>query len=92
MATIQKVIEAQRGWFAWVNQKFFNDVSYDVRHSVVTGKPYLVRSTYAWTDMFGKARRLHWRINPLSDELLIQPLIDTEFKTLDEVKQWLWLN
>ncbi len=92
MVTIQEVRRAQRGWFTLANKKFYNDVAYSVRHSAVTGRPYLIRSTYAWTDMCGGARRLHWRINPLSAELQIRPLIDIEFKTLDDVKMWLWLN
>lgn len=92
MTTIQEVRKANRKWFTPGNKKFFGDVAYSVRHSSVTGKPVLVRSTYAWSDMFGQSRKLHWRINPLDDDLQIQPLVDEQFASLDAVTFWLRLN
>jgi hypothetical protein len=92
MATLAEVKAAQPEWFSRKNKKFFKDVSYRVLHSKKTGEPYLARSTYAWTDMFGKKPRLHWRLNPLDNNLIIRPLIDDEFSDLWAVKRWLKEN
>ena len=88
MVTIQEVRRANRTWFGDGNQKFFGDLDYSVVHSV-SGKPYLCRSTYAWSDMFGRKRKLHWRLNPLDDVLKIGSLIDDVFSDLDDVERWL---
>ncbi len=90
--TLIDVRKAQPEWFTLENKRFFNDVSYQVLTGKVSGKPFLVRSTYAWTDMFGAPRRLHYRINPLDDNLKIRPLVPTEFRDLDAVKEWLGDN
>jgi len=88
--TLADVKQAQPQWFTRENKRFFNDVSYRVLHGKASHKPFLVRATYAWTDMFGGPKRLHYRINPLDpDTLHIQPLVDQEFKDLGEVKDWL---
>ena len=92
MATLSDVRAAQPEWFSRKNKRFFGDVSYKVLHSKKTGEPYLVRGTYAWTDMFGSPRRLHYRINPLDDKLDIRPLVDVIFADLWEVKRWLREN
>ena len=81
--TLSDVKAAQPGWFTSENKRFFNDISYRVLTGKVSGKPFLVRSTYAWTDMFGGSRRLHWRISPLDDNLKIRPLVPTEFRDLE---------
>jgi hypothetical protein len=79
------------GWFTRANKRFFNDVAYMAYYSG-EGERFLVRSTYAWTDMFGAKPRLHYRVNPIGDNFQIQPLIDTEFNSLDDVKMWLRLH
>ena len=86
--TLNDVRKANRMWFSDGAQRMSNDVEYRVDHDD-EGKPWLVRSTYAWTDMFGKKPRLHCRINPLSDELQIQPLVENEFADFDEAHEWL---
>jgi len=88
MVTMQEIRQANRIWFGNGNEKFFGDVDYSVVHSV-SGKPYLLRSTYAWTDMFGGKRKLHWRLNSLDDVLKIGSLIDDVFSDLDDVERWL---
>ena len=88
--TLSDVKEAQPHWFTPENKRFFNDVSYKVLTGKASHKPFLVRATYAWTDMFGSPKRLHYRVNPLDpDTLKIQALIDQTFRDLEEVKDWL---
>ena len=92
MTTLAEVQRAQMNWFDPQNKQLFGDVDYKILHSEKTGKPYLARSTYAWTDMFGKKKKLHWRLNPLDDMLKIRPLIDDVFDNLWAVKRWLKEN
>ncbi|KKM22268.1 hypothetical protein LCGC14_1627010 [marine sediment metagenome] len=90
MATLTQVKEANPQWFTRGNKRFFGDVSYRVQHGKVSGAPFLLRSTYAWTDMFGRKRTLHYRINPLHpDTREIQPLIDETFLNIWAAKAWL---
>jgi len=97
MTTLQQVKQTQPGWFSLKNKRWFNDVSYKVLHGKATGKPFLIRSTYAWTDMFGSPKRLHYRINHLKENLEIGLLIDKEapltmqghFHDMEDVKDWL---
>lgn len=90
---LRQIKEAQPEWFSRGNKRFFGDVSYKGYYGKKTGKAYMVRSTYAWTDMFGEPRRLHWRINNLNqDTLKMEPLIDIEFPSLQAVKEWLKEN
>jgi len=88
MATLSDVKQANDGWFSRKNKAFFGDIDYRVLHGK-DGEPYLVRSTYQWSDMFGQPQKVSWRINLLSDELKIMPLVDTVFNSLDSVKDWL---
>lgn len=89
MTTLAQVKDAQPNWFSRKNKRFFNDVSYRVLHGKVSHKPYLVRSTYAWTDMFGQQPQLHYRVNTIKGDLSIGPLVDKSFRDLEEVKEWL---
>lgn len=89
MLDLAQVEKAQPKWFSAENKAFFHDVDYCILHGKETSNPFLVRSTYAWTDMFGCKPRLHYRVNPLNDMLQIQPLIDDEFADIDEVEEWL---
>ena len=92
VVTLAEVQQANKTWFGDGNAKFFGDVDYRVLHSEKTGKAYLVRSTYAWSDMFGKKRVLHWRLNPLDEHLEIRPLVDDVFPDLEAVETWLLEN
>ena len=90
---IRAIKEAQPDWFSRSNKRFFNDVEYRGYYGKATGTAYMVRSTYAWTDMLGKPRRLHYRINNLNqDTLKLESLIDEEFTDIYEVKAWLREN
>lgn len=87
---LKAIKKAQPKWFCAGNRRFFNDRSYYGVYGKKTGKAYLLRSTYAWTDMFGKPKTLHYRINDINQETHeINNLVDETFKTLDEAKQWL---
>jgi hypothetical protein len=74
-------------WFNPRNKRFFGDLSYRILHS--KGKAYLVRLTNAWSDMFGQPKQPHYRINPISDQLEILPLLEGKFDTIEEVKDCL---
>ena len=90
---LSDVKQAQPGWFSRKNKRFSGDISYRVLHGKQSGDAYLVRSTFAWSDMFGKEKRLSWRVNAIDQETCeIRPLIDREFSSIDSVKFWLRLN
>lgn len=89
MTTISEVRAAQPGWFTRSNKRFFGDVSYKVLHGKVSGKPFLIRLTAQWSDMFGQPKTYRYRVNPLKEDLTIAPLLDVEFRDLDDVKDWL---
>ncbi|MDP2720538.1 MAG: hypothetical protein Q8O75_01165 [bacterium] len=81
-------------WFSIGNKRFFHDRQYFFMYSGKTGNPYLVRSTYAWTDMFGDTARLHYRVNEIVENkektgYEVGNLLDDQFETLSEVKKWL---
>lgn len=87
---LRAIKQANEGWFSRGNKRFFNDVEYRGYYGKKTGTAFLVRSTYAWTDMFDQPRRLHYRINNLNqDTLEIEPLIEEEFNDIFAVKAWL---
>jgi len=86
---LSDVKAAQNQWFNRGNKQFFGDIDYRVLHGKINTKPYLVRSTYMWSDMLGGQRKIYWKINPLNEDLKIQPVLDTDFRTLEDVKDWL---
>jgi len=94
---LKKLIADNSDWFSKGNKRFFNDSQYFFMYSGA-GNRYLVRSTYAWSDMFGQPARLHYRINTITEKqdnpdiLQVGSLLDDEFKTLDDVKNWLKQN
>jgi hypothetical protein len=90
---LRDIRAANEQWFSRGNKRFFNDVEYRGYYGKATGKAYLVRSTYAWTDMLDQPARLHWRINNLNQDTLgIESLIDQEFGNIFAVKAWLREN
>ncbi len=87
---LRQIKEANSQWFSRSNKRFFNDVSYRAYYGKKTGQTYLVRSTYAWTDMFDRPRVLHYRINLINQNTLeIDNLIDETFENIFTVKAWL---
>jgi hypothetical protein len=88
--TMSQVRAAQPEWFSRKNKRFFGDVGYKVLTGKQSRKPYLVRSTFAWTDMFGQPRTLHYRVNTLDTETLhIGGLVDKNFRDMDSLREWL---
>lgn len=89
---LSNVKNANPQWFTRENKRFFNDVSYRLLYGKITGKRYLIRSTYAWSDMFDGVKKLHWRINHINDDLTIGNLTDDIFQSIYDVKAWLKFN
>jgi len=88
MVTIADVKRANPLWFSKENRRFFGDVDYRVLRDR-SEQAYLVRGTYGWTDMFGEPKRLRYRLNPVTEEGNILSLMNGEFKSLGDVKEWL---
>ena len=87
---LRDIKNAQPDWFSRGNKRFFGDVSYRAFYGKATGTAYLVRSTYAWSDMFGQPKKLYWRINQVDqDTLKIGDLLDCTFDNIFQVKAWL---
>ena len=92
---LRDIKEANKQWFSRGDKRFFGDVSYKAYYGKKTGKAYLVRSTYAWSDIFkpDHPRVLHHRINNVNqDTLEIEHLIDQTFSDIFVVKAWLRAN
>ncbi len=87
--TLTDVRNAQPGWFSRGNKRLFGDVSYKLLHGKTSKQPFLVRSTFMWSDMFGQPKTLCYRVNTIKADLSIGPLIDKVFHSLDDVKEWL---
>lgn len=89
MVTLAEVKDKQVDWFSPQNKRFFGDVAYTLLHDA-DKKPFLVRQTSAWSDMFGQAKSYTFRVNRIdSGTLKIGSLLDQEFDTLEEVKDFL---
>lgn len=88
-AVLNAVKKTNQQWFAPGNKEFFGDIDYQIMYGKQSGERYLVRSTYAWTDMFGQPKTKHYRINYINDNLKIGQLVDILFKSKEEVKDWL---
>ena len=84
--SIADVRQANPMYFSKENTKFSGDISCRVLHDKQR-QPYLVRLTYAWTDMFGGERIAHWVINPIGANLEILPHLLARFATLADVKK-----
>lgn len=90
MGTVLHAIQDNnQKWFDPSNKRFFGDKEYFGYCDTETGDKYLVRSTYAWSDMFGQPPKLHYRINPIGENYEIQPLLDNVFNTLEDVEAFL---
>ena len=90
--TLTDIRTMQPDWFSRKNKRFFGDCSYKLLHGKVSKKPFLVRATYAWSDMFGSPKRLHYRVNTIKDDLHIGNLVEQSFSDMDDVKDWLANN
>lgn len=88
--TLSDVREANDQWFSRSNKRLFGDLEYRLLTGGISKDKFLVRSTTGWTDMFGKPKRVFYKINPVNMETLkIEPMLDPEFDSLDEVKEFL---
>ena len=88
--TMNQVENANVRWFALGNREFFGDRGYAVIMSA-SGNPYLLRSTYQWSDMFGQTKSLVYRVNPIDpDTLKIKSLLERICLTRKEAKDWIY--
>jgi hypothetical protein len=91
--TLADVRAANGKWFSPGNKKFFHDVRYWLLRGKRTHNPWLLRSTYAWSDMLGQPKKLHYRLNEIDfTTLKIGKLIDESFDTREEALEWLKNN
>jgi len=86
--TIENLIAVNKGYFSKANKIFFNDIDYRLLTSK-TKQKYLITQTYKWSDMFDGIKKACYVIKPISMDGKIGSLIDIEFKTLSQVKNYL---
>jgi len=86
--TIEDLINVNKGYFSEANKIFFNDIDYRLLTSK-TKQKYLITQTYKWSDMFDGIKKACYVIKPISMDGKIGSLIDIEFKTLSQVKNYL---
>ena len=89
---LKTIKERNPQWFSSENKRLFGDISYSLAYGGKTDKKYLLRSTYAWTDMMGQPKIKHYRINKIEDDLKIGELIDIIFRNKNSAKNWLKNN
>lgn len=79
--TLEDVKRANGLWFHYKSKEFCQDKDYWVKYGGTTGNPFLLRSTYMFSDMFGGKKEICYRINVIGTDLIIGNLIDDVFKT-----------
>jgi hypothetical protein len=95
MIKLSEVTSVQPEWFSLENMRFFGDKEYFIMTGGKTGRPFLIRKTQAWTDMFSKTPYDHYCINSLDDALKIGEIVKDEkglpqqFDNTDEVRVFL---
>jgi hypothetical protein len=88
---LNDVIRKNPRWFDGREMKIAGDVNYWLRRK--RDRLYLLRSTYAFTDMLGGRKRLHYRLNRIDpDTLKVGSLVGPEFANTQEVGAWLILE
>ena len=75
-------------WFSRKNRKFFGDIDYRIIHGK-DKKPYLVRYTSGFSDMFGRTKQYFYVINPVEDKYKIASMLDEKFISLEDVKEFI---
>jgi len=86
--TITDLRKLNQNYFSRANKKYFQDISYRLLTSRTKIK-YLVTHTCKWSDMFGDPKKPCYVLKPISIDGKIGSLIDLEFKTLQQVKDYL---
>ena len=92
--TLEDIRNKQPEWFSIKNKRFFGDINYWLKYSK-SNKPYLVRSTYAWSDVFGNKKEKNYTINEINEDLKIGCLImdkdylHFKFPDMNSVEAWL---
>lgn len=88
MITMSDVRAANQKYFGRGEKRFFGDITYWLLTGK-SGKKYVLRSTYAWSDMFGQPRKIHYYINPVNPDLTIEHILPNYYNTRDEAKEWI---
>lgn len=67
--TIDDIKRANARWFSPSNRRFFGDVDY----KLFAGKSchYILQITGMWSDMFGKQKKLFYRLIPIDNKTLL---------------------
>ena len=86
--TISDLKKLNQNYFSKANKIFCNDINYRLLTSKTKIK-YLVTHTCKWSDMFGETKKACYVLKPISIDGKIGSLIDLEFKTLQQVKDYL---
>lgn len=89
--TISEVRAANPEWFTRKNKRLRGDISYSVGEAKVSGRMYLVRYTYAATNMFGGPKIAHYRLHELNSPI-IGDLTKEHFRNVDLLNAWLREN
>ena len=87
--TLSELKQANPMWFSKGAKKFAGDVQYWVRKGS-NGFDYLLRSTYAFSDMFSGRKVLHYRlnqINPITKK--VGSLIEKSFNSRESAVNYL---
>jgi len=87
--TLTELRSLNKIWFSPSSIKFSGDLQYWLLSGKQSKNKYLVRKSDCWSDMFGNDKEYFFRINPISIGGTIEKILDDEFKTLDEAKQFL---
>jgi len=87
--TLTELRSLNNKWFLPSNKKFFGDLQYWLLSGKRSTNRYLVRKSDCWSDMFGNSKKYSFRINPISIDGIIGQVMDEDFTTLEEVKQFL---
>ena len=95
--SLDTLVSKNRTWFAPGNASFFGDKRYFTMTGKQSGKTFLIRYSSAWSDMFDKEKKYNYYINYIDDDLKIGTFVEkdhlpAEFRTLDNVKDWLQDN
>ncbi len=86
MVKMAELRAANEIWFGKGNRKFFGDRQYKVIN--YGGTAYLAQETTRWSDMFDRKPRYRWLLHPIEADLKIGHLIDREFDTFEDAKDW----
>ena len=87
--TLAELREISPIWFSKGAKRFSQDVYYKVRIGMKSKKPYLIRLTAGFSDMFTGKKRYHFRINEIEENGKIGELLDYQTTEKDLLNDYL---